>query len=368
MDILDKFLVQVSYKFTKGYPDINNTEDKALLMEMFHSLLEQEEEEENLKDKLIDLIKASDLTDKELSTFIKSVTNKGLKDDMLGYLNQRGYSADSFKVGDKAMEYIIDKISDSQAQEFTEYIKAPKKFANAPERGNFSQVTGLSQQLIQDLINIEPGADARGSSIGKGEVFLALAFSDIDNRSGGGDLNFNGKNLEVKGTGGRLGQQAGRGSDFDYLSYLGEKYLKDEELEAFLNNPNHKIINVSLHDLVEKAIKNGADKNTLIKDIQKALDSLYFNKGLAQKYFSSVDDFKDVAKMKTKLIKLNAESYAEKTSVGAFLFMDSKSGEYVVVDIDNLSDSIDAEKFGTSVKNSISGYQWDNPHPNMVIK
>jgi len=34
MDILEKFIRQVSYKFPKGYPDINNPEDKALLFEL----------------------------------------------------------------------------------------------------------------------------------------------------------------------------------------------------------------------------------------------------------------------------------------------------------------------------------------------
>ena len=30
--------------------------------------------------------------------------------------------------------------------------------------------------------------------------------------------------------------------------------------------------------------------------------------------------------------------------------------------------NIDAGLFGTTVKNPISGYQWNNPHPNMMIK
>ena len=72
--------------------------------------------------------------------------------------------------------------------------------------------------------------------------------------------------------------------------------------------------------------------------------------------------------MKIKLTKLNAESYAQKTNVGAFLFMNSKTGDYVLVDIDNLEDSIDDGLFGTAVKNNVSGYQWNNPHPQMIIR
>ena len=72
--------------------------------------------------------------------------------------------------------------------------------------------------------------------------------------------------------------------------------------------------------------------------------------------------------MKIKLTKLNAEAYSQKTNVGAFLFMNSKTGDYVLVDVDNLEDSIDAGLFGTIVKNPISGYRWNDPHPNMIIK
>lgn len=366
MDAFDKILKEHSWKFPKGYPDINDEADKALLFSIVEGYIKEEEEEEKLEDKLIKIIRSSDLSDDELKAYIKSISNRGFKGDLTSLLTKKGYTADAFKVGDKAMDYIIDKISDSEAEEFIKY--KPKSFKNAPDKGNFSSVTGLSDKLVQDLINIEPGADAGGSSIGKGELFLALAFNDIDNRGGGGDLNYDGKNLEVKGTGGRLGQQAGRGSDFDYLSFLGEKYLEGEDLEEFLNDSQNKIINVSLKNLYDIATAKGAKSEDIIKDIQKSLDSIFFNKGLAKKYFNGPADFKDLAEMKIKLTKLNAEAYAVKTNVGAFLFMNSKTGDYVLVDIDNLEDSIDAGLFGTTVKNPISGYQWNNPHPNMTIK
>ena len=218
MDNITKYLNNISYKFPKGYPDVNDPKDMELLNEMIKNLI-KEDEDEDLKKKLIDIINSSDLSDDELRAYTKSITNRGFKGDITGKLNNKGYTKDSFKVGDKAIDYIIDKIADSEAEEFINYT--PKSFRNAPDKGNFSKVTGLSDKLVKDLIDIEPGADAGGSSIGKGELILSLAFNDIDNRGGGGDLNYNGKNLEVKGTGGRLGQQAGRGSDFDYLSFLG---------------------------------------------------------------------------------------------------------------------------------------------------
>ena len=303
MDVLDKIIRENCWKFNKGYPD--SPEDINYLKNLIEGKIkEQEEEEEKLIDKLISTIKSSNLSDDELNAYIKSINNRGFKSDITSKLTSKGYTGDAFKVGNKAIDYIIDKISDSEAKEFINY--KPKSFSRAPDKGNFSSVTGLSSKLIKDLIDIEPGADAGGSSIGKGELFLALIFDDIDNRGGGGDLNYNGKNLEVKGTGGRLGQQAGRGSDFDYLSFLGEKYLEGKDLEEFLNDSTNKVINISLKNLYDKAMAGGAKSEDVIKDIQKSLDSVFFNKGLAKKYFNGPADFKDLGEMKIKLTKLNA--------------------------------------------------------------
>ena len=38
MDVLDKFLKQYSYKFDKGYPDMNNPKDKEMLFEFAYKL------------------------------------------------------------------------------------------------------------------------------------------------------------------------------------------------------------------------------------------------------------------------------------------------------------------------------------------
>jgi hypothetical protein len=362
MDPITKYLHKIAYKFPKGYPDMDDPKDKAMLNEMINNLI-KEDEEEDLKSKLISIINSSDLSDDEIKAYTKSISNRGLTGELKDKLNKKGYSSKSFKVGDKAMSYVIDKITDSEAKEFIDYT--PVSFKSAPEKGNFSKITGLSQPLVQDLINIEPGADAGGSAIGKGELFLALAFNDIDNRGGGGDLNFEGKNLEVKGTGGRLGQQGGRGSDFDYLGFLGDKYLEGDELDEFLNDSRNKLINYSIKEIFDKVDGN---KSLVIKDIQKALDGVYFNKGLAKKYFNGPADFEDLAEMKIKLTKLNAEAYAQKTNVGSFIFMNSKTGDYVYVDVDDLNASIDSGLFGTIVKDPIKGYQWNNPHPNMIIR
>ena len=41
MDVLDKFLKQYSYKFDKGYPDMNNPKDKEMLLEFAYKLISE---------------------------------------------------------------------------------------------------------------------------------------------------------------------------------------------------------------------------------------------------------------------------------------------------------------------------------------
>jgi len=59
MDILEKFIRKVAYKFPKGYPDINNPEDKALLFELleFDNLLQEGSLVSNTKKAIQKLIK-----------------------------------------------------------------------------------------------------------------------------------------------------------------------------------------------------------------------------------------------------------------------------------------------------------------------
>jgi hypothetical protein len=53
MDILEKFIRQVSYKFPKGYPDLNDEADKKLLFELFEAETEAAPKERSQYDRII---------------------------------------------------------------------------------------------------------------------------------------------------------------------------------------------------------------------------------------------------------------------------------------------------------------------------
>ena len=89
MDNITKYLNNISYKFPKGYPDVNDPKDMELLNEMIKNLI-KEDEDEDLKKKLIDIINSSDLSDDELRAYTKSITNRGFKGDITVKLNSKG--------------------------------------------------------------------------------------------------------------------------------------------------------------------------------------------------------------------------------------------------------------------------------------
>ena len=52
MDILDKFFKKFAYKFDKGYPDMNNSQDVLLLESLFENLeVEVELKEDKINNK-----------------------------------------------------------------------------------------------------------------------------------------------------------------------------------------------------------------------------------------------------------------------------------------------------------------------------
>lgn len=355
-----------------------------MLDELAKGYIGEQEEEKSLKDKLIDIIKGSDLSDKELESYIKSVSNRGFKSKLTTRLTNKGYTADRFKAKDKALDKIFRDLEDADLNTFFNYVENPKKLSDLPIGGKFHEEIGLDRELIKSLIDIEPGADQTGSSIGKAELFLSLAFGDVGNtfdvkdiktgeiKKAKGDNQWEGEgNLEVKGTGGRLGQQSGRGIDaIPMFKTLGKKLLNDENYEELITySPSVSwAISKTLSKLYELAKSEGTPENEIQKEMVDTLDDAYWGQNLAQNYFKTESDFTDNERTTKQLLKLNAASYSKIKGVDAIMFVDTKTGNnrYVIVKKDELDDAIDSKKFWTTTKGP-TGFQWSNVNPNLSV-
>jgi len=358
--------------------------EKKLPSKKLRILKEAEEKKTDLKTNLIDLIRSSELSDEQLNVYIKSVKNKGKKDSLINQLTSKGYTPDRFKFGEKAIEKINRDLDNADLDTYFEYLENPKSLKSLSSSGKFYQELGLSKELVNSFVNIEPGADQGGSSIGKAELFLSLFFKDVGNSGGGidpetgeikqakGDNNWEGiGNLEVKGTNGRLGQQGGRGLDAtNTFENLAKDLLSDEQLKEFGDRFFKKpwTMSTSIAGLYKLAMQNKVPETEIQSKINKALDVVYFNQNLANDYFKTETDFTDLEEITKNLLKLNAASYSKAKGIDAILFVDTAGGEnrYVIVKKSDYDKTIDNKKFWTTTKGP-TGFQWTNVNPNLVV-
>ena len=90
MDSITKYLNRIAYKFPKGYPDMGNPEEKALLLEMVNNLIKEDEEEDmgELRTNLLSLVKNISDVD-ELKQITKYTKNVGFGNSMKQHLSSK---------------------------------------------------------------------------------------------------------------------------------------------------------------------------------------------------------------------------------------------------------------------------------------
>ena len=385
MDQIEKIIRENCWRFDKGYPD--SQEDIDLLKSLIESQLQEQEEDElsQLKAQLIKTIQdANDLDSKEIKAYIKSINNRGYKNDLTQKLADKGYTADRFKFGNKALDKINKDLDDADLSVYFNYLKNPKNLKDIKAAGKFHEELGLPKELVKSFVDIEPGADQGGSSIGKAELFLSLFFDDIGNtadkinpetgeiKKAKGDNAWEGVgNLEVKGTGGRLGQQAGRGLDaVSIFKTLVSNLLPEDRVDDFISeHDQYYTMSKSISALYKEAKENGVKEKEIQDKIIDALDKVYWNQGMANNYFKTEKDFTDLEEITKNLLKLNAESYSKVKGVDAILFIDTKRGDnqYIIVKKEDYNDTIDNKKFWTTT-GAPTGFQWKNVNPNLEVK
>jgi len=96
MDVIEQFLNKISYKFEKGYPDLDNPKDKALLESILEGM------EINLNEVLLGEVSSREITSntRQAIDYIIKNTSKGFKTqtDPKRLGNPEKHSSDDFKV------------------------------------------------------------------------------------------------------------------------------------------------------------------------------------------------------------------------------------------------------------------------------
>jgi hypothetical protein len=356
MNVITKFLEQYSYRFPKGYPDVTNLEDKALLYKILEELNVVSEAEENADEitaeevkNLIDQIKDNPQKLKYIKKYILKKSSEG---DLNSYLSSRNIDSSTFSEYDLP-ELMTTYLENSDSLEaFQNYTQNPISFSSLGQSGNLvdelSSATNISSNVITRIVNLKGTEGGRG--IGKGEVALATFIKDLKMSPGKGDLDWNGKYLEVKASGARLGSRGNNPS-----------LLTNSNLAKMYNNEENQVspktrLDILIYDLTEQDV----NIQDVVKSTKELLNQIYPDaKNIDQNI--TPENLTSIEKIKKALVKVYINNYASKEGVDHFIFLNTEKafGNYISFSPNEADDLVDNGWIGTT------SFQGDNLTPQL---
>ena len=328
MDNITKYLNRIAYKFPKGYPDMDNPEEKAMLLEMVNNILKEDEEEDidELKANLLSLVKnISDIG--ELKQIAKYTKNVGFGNSMKQYLASKNLSS-------KDILFFQSLLSDlGKTGEFSKLAENPPIFD--VNKGNyFNQIPGFTPDELKSLYGDMKDSIQGTVSLGPGEAFLSVFFDNVKKAASKGDLNIDGKEIELKSRTGASGAMVapkyvvrGKADDIikDFIQIINKLELDDTQKKELINliTPKGTSWPYKIDKLYRAALEMGVDNKTLIKDLSKELSAQYKNKLPLdfKKYF--VDGEFEAKNFINELAKVLARDYFEEHQFDGFMVSDN---------------------------------------------
>ncbi len=232
---INALLSEWAYRCKKGYPDLDSPSDlrvlKTILKEQNITLPEQqlslfsdeelerltikikkgEEDIENLnKDEIFALLDANK-EDKEFVSMIKKkLKAQPKRKDFNKVCLKANIDETTIEDTDTPGKLFDILVANDDVDNFDDYVKKGQLSLNQLKSDGVRNLikdlsqTGISSESITKLVNY--GGFEGGRGVGKAEIALALLLKDVVmRRPEKGDLTWDGKYLEVKGTSGRLG-------------------------------------------------------------------------------------------------------------------------------------------------------------------
>lgn len=292
-----------------------------------------------------------------------------------------------------------------QGSQFINYIENKENQLSLAENpvGNVMQVAaskGADTRAIVSLMDSK-WTDSKGSNIGPGEIALALLFKDVSNKiegttsNKGGDLSIavNGvggeiADLEVKGQGGRFGQQSGRGGVkanglnviYSILSKQLPEYKEQIHKKMQLNASNQNLVTM-LSDTFNFIQQIGGDNaansfhNQVIENLMKPAYWEIDYSGSKGVNLPALlrSSYSDPVMLKKTLVKFVTYHYINEHSYNFLLFIDKESGDYAMMinqpgANNDIGKCIDAGLLTTKGVKAETGFSMSTFYPNMEYR
>ena len=325
-----------------------------------------------------DRLDQDDLTDIQ-AVIIRSA----FKGKVLKYFADKQIVPDAYQLGEKSVRILFNTISAlPNVDEVVKYFESPKKLVIGDDGRGSLEDSGLPKDTLLQMMTMQPGADRGGNATGPGEVALSLLFSNVTNYTGGGDLEFDGNTLEVKGKDARLGQQSRgkRNLESTFLGFMIENavangVLLEEEADEYLNDTDHNNISIAIRDAYELLVEGKKqDKKDFISRVVKGVGAIFFeNISVAQKYLDEASDFKNVNTVMKQLVKINLEAYMDKIKTSQILFHNFRKGKsndlrFALVKREDIDSVVEAGTIRLGSQKSEGSFFWNNTNPSVKLK
>ena len=213
MSTVDKIVTEWAFRCKKGYPDMNNPDDMKILKEIYSEfgiVMEEEKPKEEVVYSVDDLIALLQDRKSQLdSTFIQkiyhTVVTKGKKlgTQIINTLKTKNLQSSTNEILSNINQY------PGLEQEFSNFLQHPERQLTVAQLrvgtdlvNTIQRATNLPGEFIYTMLKAGRASEG-GKGVGEGEVLLALT------GKGGkklkvGDIEIEGKEIEVKAAGGRL--------------------------------------------------------------------------------------------------------------------------------------------------------------------
>ena len=303
-------------------------------------------ESPELKREIIDLIKAGEYSEEQLTSIRNSIAGVEYKEDFFNYTNSK-------KMGSRASQAIYNKaLNLNKIQEVLDYIKSDKpNFTNLPKEGNINNIEAfkpLGDEFVQWLYQFTIGASEKAVGVGKMEEFLIFMLDDTDN-PGTGDVGLKGGgDIEVKGDAAKIwGQKKGllSTSGFTTAGKSLENHFGDLVDEVYIGTAGKDTAIASLLiQNVARAIQKGSDKNKALEAAKDVLKDYYITPEGASKVdeYVTVDSLSDTTKLNNAIFKAQLNLYSEVEGWEYLWVGNPKTGVYRIFTADQLDSAVDS--------------------------
>ena len=342
MDVFDKIIRENCWKFNKGYPD-SQEDINYLKLKINNLVLEQEEDDlDELRTNLLSLV--NNISDaEELKQITKYTKNVGFGNSMRKHLSSKNLSS-------KDILFFQSLLSDlGKTGEFSKIAENPPTFD--VNKGNyFNQIPGFSSEELKSLYGDMKDSIQGTVSLGPGEAFLSVFFDNVKKESSKGDLNIDGKEVELKSRTGASGAMVapkyvvrGKADDIikDFIKTINKLKLEDIQKKELIDliTPKGTSWPYKIDRLYRAALEMGIDNKTLVKDLSSELSAQYKNKLPLdfKKYF--VNGEFEAKNFINELAKVLARDYFEEHKFDGFMVSDNV-GNFKYYEGDSFIDDI----------------------------